>query len=276
MTNSKELFKELLNKIKLTDREEAAAILYHLLDAKCGVSRAEILIGKTLKENLSFFENDIQRINQHEPIQYITQTAWFRNRKFKVTDAVLIPRPETEALVDLIVDEKKDKPSILDVGTGSGCIAISLALEVPNAKVVALDVSQEALLIAKENAKLLQANVQFIQADFLSEALTLPEIDFLVSNPPYVMQKEKESMHPNVLNFEPHQALFVEDHDPLIFYKALAEKGQKALKKEGKVFAEINPLLASETKLVFETFGYRDTTLIRDLEGKDRFVVATK
>lgn len=193
-----------------------------------------------------------------------------------MTDAVLIPRPETEALVDLIVDEKKDKPSILDVGTGSGCIAISLALEVPNAKVVALDVSQEALLIAKENAKLLQANVLFIQADFLSEASTLSEIDFLVSNPPYVMQKEKESMHPNVLNFEPHQALFVEDHDPLIFYKALAEKGQKALKKEGKVFAEINPLLASETKLVFETFGYRDTTLIRDLEGKDRFVVATK
>jgi release factor glutamine methyltransferase len=276
MTNSKELFKELLNKIELADREEAVATLYHLLDAKCGITRADIMAGKIAKEEFSFFEKDILRINQHEPIQYITQTAWFRNRKFKVTDAVLIPRPETEELVALVVREQKSKPVILDVGTGSGCIAISLALEIEDAKVMAIDVSEEALLVAEENARLLHASVKIVQADFLNDTTLPSELDLLVSNPPYVMQKEKETMHQNVLNFEPHVALFVPDQDPLLFYRALAEKGRKILKEEGKVLAEINPLLATETKSLFESLDYRNVMLIKDLEGKDRFVIATR
>ncbi len=276
MANSKELFQEVVNKISLEDRSEAAAIAYHVLEEKLGITRNDILLGKPTATSIDKLSNEIQRINSHEPIQYITGTAWFRNRKFKVNPSVLIPRPETELLVQEVINQKVKSPTILDIGTGSGCIAVSLALEIPDSKVFAVDVSEQALAVAKENAQLLKANVEFVQADFLKGDLKMPDLDFLVSNPPYVMENEKQDMNSNVLNYEPHLALFVPDSNPLLFYKALAERGRHLLKQNGKIMAEINPLLAKETKELFEQNDYQEVKLIKDLEGKNRMVTAIR
>ncbi len=275
MTNSKELFQEAVNKITIEDRSEAAAITYFLLEEKLQINQNDILLGKQVSGSINDLLDEIQRINAHEPIQYITGTAWFRNRKFKVNSSVLIPRPETELLVQEVINQKIIPPSILDVGTGSGCIAISLALEIPGSKVFAMDVSAQALAIAKENANLLVASVEFIKGDFLNENLTISNLDFLVSNPPYVMDKEKEQMNSNVLNYEPHLALFVPDSNPLLFYEALAKQGKQLLKPKGKVMAEINPLVAKEIREHFEENGFSAVKLLKDLEGKDRIMVAT-
>lgn len=276
MTNSKELFQELLNKINLPDREEAAAILYYLLEAKSGLTRSDILINKVVEVASNQFEDEISRINTHEPIQYIAGYSWFRNQKFTVNPSVLIPRPETELLVQEIIDQQKSKPAILDVGTGSGCIAISLALEIPGSKITALDNSERAIAIAKENARTLGAKVDFLQADFLKNEISLSGLDFLVSNPPYIREGEMESMEANVLNFEPHLALFVSNENPLIFYEALAIQGKKLLKPRGKILAEINSWLGKETLELFQQHGYQDVKLILDLEGKNRIVVASR
>jgi release factor glutamine methyltransferase len=276
MTNSKELFQEVVNKITMEDRSEAVVIAYHLLEEKLGITRNDILLGKATLASIEKLSDEINRINSHEPIQYITGTAWFRNRRFKVNPSVLIPRPETELLVDEVINHKVKPTTILDVGTGSGCIAISLALEIPDSNIFAIDVSEQALAVAKENTLLLKAQVKFTQADFLKDDLKIPELDFLVSNPPYVMNAEKQEMNSNVLNHEPHLALFVPDSNPLLFYKALAEKGKSLLKQNGKVIAEINPLLAKETKQLFEQINYKNVNLIKDLEGKDRIVIATR
>lgn len=275
MTNSKKLFQEVANKIKIVDRSEATAIVYFLFEEKLGLSRNDILMGRVTSASVDDLLNEIQRINSNEPVQYITGKAWFRNRKFKVNSSVLIPRPETELLVQEVLNHKIKSPTILDVGTGSGCIAISLALEIPDSKVVALDVSEQTLAVAKYNSEVLKAKVEFVQVDFLNDDLKISNLDFLVSNPPYVMQKEKQDMHSNVLSFEPSLALFVPDSNPLLFYKALAERGKHLLKQNGKVIAEINPLLATETKNIFEQNNYRNVSLIKDIEGKERFVTAT-
>lgn len=251
-------------------------MVYYLLEEKCRLTRNDILLNKRTSTSVDDLVNEIHRINTHEPIQQITGTAWFRNRRFKVNSSVLIPRPETELLVQEVINQNSKAPTILDVGTGSGCIAISLALEIPDSKVIALDVSEQALAVAKENALTHNVSVQFILSDFLNDDLKLSNLDFLVSNPPYVMNKEKQQMDSNVLNFEPSLALFVPDSNPLLFYKALAERGKQLLSINGKVIAEINPLLAKETKELFEQSGYKNSKLIRDLEGKDRLVVTTR
>lgn len=276
MTNSKELFQEVVNKITIEDKSEATSIAYFLLEEKFGLNRNDILTERVSSASIDNLLNEIQRINSNEPIQYITGSAWFRNRKFKVNSSVLIPRPETELLVQEVINQKVRSPNILDVGTGSGCIAISLALEISNSKIIALDVSEQALAVAKENALMQNAPVEFIRADFLNDDLKISGVDFLVSNPPYVMEKEKQQMQSNVLNFEPHLALFVSDSNPLLFYKALAKKSKHLLKQNGKVIAEINPLLAKETKELFEQNDYQDVILVKDIEGKNRIVVATK
>lgn len=275
MTNSKELFHDLLNKITLPNREEAQAILYYLLENKLGLTRTEVLAGKSVEVEPTQLNIFLSRINAHEPIQYITGVAWFRNRKFEVNSSVLIPRPETEILVQTVVDEKISQPEILDVGTGSGCIAISLALEISNARIWAIDISEAALKTAEENAQQLNASVNFVKSDFLSGEMDLENLDFIVSNPPYVQESEKKSMEQNVLEYEPHLALFVSDNDPLIFYRTLARRGKNLLKASGMVMAEINPLLAKETHQLFCEAGYRYVQLLHDLEGKYRIIKAT-
>lgn len=224
-------------------------------------------------------ENFIKRINAHEPIQHVLGECEFYGRTFKVTRDVLIPRPETEELVNVVkkfcTDQKSD-PTILDVGTGSGCIAITLALEISPSKIYATDVSNEALLIAKENARLLKAPVQFYLHNILQEELPVNELSVVVSNPPYVTFQEKKTMRDNVLLFEPHLALFVNDDDPLLFYRSIVSKSKTALRKEGLLVVEINENFGKEVQEVFKEHGFISVEIIKDIFGKERIVRGIK
>ena len=216
----------------------------------------------------------LQQLAQHTPLQYVLGYETFMNLRFAVTPDVLIPRPETAQLVDQIIDENKHRHAlrILDVGTGSGCIAISLAHYLPNAQVTAVDVSKEALLVAQKNAHSIGVNVQFKHLDFLKDAASLlPEFDILVSNPPYVLESEKIDIEEHVLQHEPHLALFVPNQTPLLFYQAIANY---ACQNIPLVYLEINQALAKETNQLFESYGY--TSLVeKDQFGNFRFVRAS-
>ena len=280
MANSKELFSELVNKIRLDEsREEVNSIVYLLMENQFGLTKTDVLSGKPLSNaDPDQLEEMIFRINRHEPIQYILGEAWFYGRKFKVNPCVLIPRPETELIVKELTGNQFAPiagGSILDIGTGSGCLAITLAKELSNRKVVATDVSEEALTIAAENAKGNDASVEFIQHNILTEEFPLIGIEFIVSNPPYVTTTEKNIMKKNVLKYEPSLALFVSDQDPLIFYTAIAQKGTRLLIPGGKVMVEINEQFGREVSELFASEGYYDVLIRKDFAGKDRFVSAT-
>jgi len=219
-----------------------------------------------------------KRLLQHEPVQYVLNEAWFCGMKFYVDKNVLIPRPETEELIEWIISNLKfpfEKLKILDIGSGSGCIAISLKRKLRKAEIWSCDISKEALHIANRNANNLNADVKFIQLDFLhlEERNNLPVFDIIVSNPPYVPQKDKEQMDPNVLNFEPHVALFVPDNDPLKFYKAIAEFGKEHLDKKGSIFLELHEVYAEQTAEFYEREHYK-IELKRDMQGKNRMLHA--
>lgn len=216
----------------------------------------------------------IARMRRHEPLQYIIGWARFHGHKFKVTPTVLIPRPETEQLVDIIVNENTASDlRVLDMGTGSGCIAISLARALKFASVDALDVSRDALAVARENAAALKVKVRFFESDML-----LPQpaatYDIIVSNPPYICWSERESMERNVKDYEPGQALFVPDNDPLMFYKAIASYAQQSLEKGGRLYLEINQRFGNEVKRLLEDHGFEDVRIIQDSFGKVRFAAA--
>lgn len=218
----------------------------------------------------------ISRLRRHEPLQYIVGSARFHGHKFKVTPAVLIPRPETEQLVDLIVDENPASDlRVLDIGTGSGCIAISLARALKFAQIDALDVSRDALAVARDNAAALKAKVRFFESDIL-----LPQpaatYDIIVSNPPYICWSEREAMERNVKDYEPGQALFVPDNDPLLFYKSIAPYAMQSLDKGGRLYLEINQRFGREVKQLLEDNGFDEVRIIEDSYGKVRFAAAVK
>lgn len=222
-------------------------------------------------------ENIIFRLQKNEPIQYIRGFAEFCGRRFKVAPGVLIPRPETAELVELIVKENPDARHLLDIGTGSGCIAISLDKNLPNAKVEAWDVSEDALAIARENNESLDARVSFRQTDVLADELERePSFDVIVSNPPYVTEAEKQDMEANVLEWEPELALFVPDEDPLRFYRRIAMLGRELLVEGGKIYFEINQAYGRETTHMLEMNQYHDVRVIRDIFGKERIVTAKR
>ncbi len=227
-------------------------------------------------ENFIILKKIIDRLKNYEPIQYIIGFTEFFNLKFYVNENVLIPRQETEELVNLIIEENKNKENlnILDIGTGSACIAISLAKNISNSKVSAIDVSEDAIDIAKKNALLNDVQVAFIQADMLkSNGLeNIANFDIIVSNPPYVTNSEKEFMDKNVLNFEPKLALFVDDDNPLIFYKKITEFASKHLNKKGKLYFEINEQFGSETKELLQNYNFKNIEIIKDINGKNRIV----
>lgn len=218
----------------------------------------------------------LQQLLKDMPLQYILGSADFYGLKLRVGPGVLIPRPETEELVDLIVKENKDSDlRVLDLCTGSGAIAITLARNLPFSRVEAVDVSPEAVEIVRENAKNLNTKINVEEADVFDADLPLnPPYDIIVSNPPYVDESEKAEMEANVLDYEPHLALFVPDDDPLRFYRRIAEIGKDALAKDGKLYFEINPRHASELKALLESMGYDDVSIIRDAHGRDRFATA--
>jgi len=216
----------------------------------------------------------------HEPVQYVLNETWFSGLKLYVDKSVLIPRPETEELVEWIIDGCRfpiDKLSILDIGSGSGCIAIALKRRLGKAEVWSCDISSDALQVAKKNAASLSVDVNFIELDFLSveQRATLPLFDIIVSNPPYVAMQESNNMRPNVLDYEPSTALFVPDDDPLVFYRAIADFGKTHLKKSGSIFIELNEGLGKKTTEIFRAQEYL-VELKPDMQQKDRMIKAIR
>ena len=219
----------------------------------------------------------LQRLEKYEPIQYIEGKKYFSGREFFVRQGVLIPRPETEELVELAAQACKPNAKILDIGTGSGCIAISLAKKLPEAEVHAWDISEAALEVAKQNNEQLSASVHFEQHDILIYQATGEEaFDLIISNPPYITESEKAEMEANVLAWEPSIALFVPDNDPLLFYRRIGELALRMLTPNGKLFFEINRAYGDATKQLLCNQGYKNIHIQKDLSGNDRFVYAER
>jgi release factor glutamine methyltransferase len=281
--NSKKLFVELALKIHLTESaDEINQLVFLLMEHVFGLSSTEILTGREVLWDTGHQEKMfalIHRLNQHEPIHYILGEAWFYGRKFTVNPAVLIPRPETEELIEtaltVLPNNREQAAHILDIGTGSGCIPITLKLERHAVSVYATDISEEALRVARLNARNLRAHVEFLRHDILTETIPFTGLDLIVSNPPYITYAERWAMQANVLEHEPHTALFATGDDPLIFYKNIARKAKIALKPGGHVVVEINEKFGDETAAVFDAEKYADITLRKDIAGKDRIVTAT-
>jgi release factor glutamine methyltransferase len=278
--NSKKLFHELVNGITIDDsHDEIRSMVYLLFEHFLSISRTDVFGEKEI-ELTSSAENKIRdavrRVNTGEPVQYVLGETEFNGRMFLVNPSVLIPRPETEELVRLVIDHIKghDKKHarILDIGTGSGCIAITLGLESPSAEIFATDVSVAALKVADENAKRLNAHVEFIQHDILLDDIPCRDLHVVVSNPPYIGVNEKSTMKDNVLLFEPHQALFVTGNDPLLFYAAIAKKAYQMLQSKGLLAVEISEHRGVEVMDLFKKWGYTEIELVKDLFGKDRIV----
>lgn len=282
MQSSKQLYDNLLQQITAYESPEAKEIVFWLMDFYLGLRKIDILSDKSFEKAIDW-ATITERLNNNEPIQYILGETEFYGRRFLVNDSVLIPRPETEELVKYVVDKQKNQfpisshqLSILDIGTGSGCIAISLAKELPNFKVTAYDISEKALETAKRNAELNKADVTFEKVDILSSQFLILNSQFsiILSNPPYVTKQEIDRMQKNVLDFEPHLALFVEDSEPLIFYEAIANFAFNNLTDNGLVAVEINEALGEETAEVFRRKGFSEVEIIKDIHQKDRFVSA--
>ena len=283
------------NRLKeIYDEQEAANIANLTIEYITGLSKTERVSKKQEPLSTSQLEQlqlNLQRLKLHEPIQYIMNKAWFYGMKLYVDSNVLIPRPETEELVQWVINDVKasgkdvfirrsmeaDETSqlkILDVGTGSGCIALALKKTMPKAEVWGCDVSEEALNVARRNGSSLDIRVDFQGLDFLDEAQQklLPAVDIIVSNPPYIPLKDKEEMQPNVVNYEPHTALFVTNDDALVFYRVIAQFAKKRLYQNGSIYLEIHETLSNEIVNLFKIQGYQRIELRKDMQGKERMI----
>jgi len=254
---------------------------YRILESVCRSDKQTLLRskGKQLSANdLTQIRKITEELKKYRPLQYVLGETEFYGLLFRVNEQVLIPRPETEELVEWILKSVKGKTQnaeyrILDIGTGSGCIAIALAKNLPEAEVYALDISEEALEVAKQNAHLNKVNIRFFRYDILSsfdDETSIFPFDLIVSNPPYVMPSEKRAMSPNVLAHEPHQALFTPEGRPLLFYERIADLGKTFLKPEGRIFFEINPLAGEAVAEMLRKKGYRNVETAQDITGKER------
>ena len=305
----------LLSRLRtIYDDREAAVIADWVMENITGWKKIDRILHKNTAlpvRDLELLEKYTNELLSRRPVQYVLQESWFCGMKFYVNEHVLIPRPETEELVAWVVEYaagstktltgpsaealagpspenqsgttpetpavSTENHSILDVGTGSGCIAIALQKQLPQSSVFACDLSSEALAVARQNAATLQAPIHLLQADFLDHTAweNLPKIQILVSNPPYIPRSDKAGMARHVVDFEPHLALFVEDKDPLIFYRALAGFATKKLLPGGAVFAEIHEELADAVAALFRGGGFQSVVIKKDMQGKDRMIKAT-
>lgn len=284
LKNIKKTFQNQLNSIY--NKEEIDNFFFILIEFYFEINRLKLALEPDVNiANPEAILYALKLLKEEKPIQYILGETEFYGLPFKVNENVLIPRPETEELVDWVLNESKTNNqqsiTLLDIGTGSGCIAISLAKNLPNAKVYALDVSAEALKIAKQNAELNHVYIELIEdsildvknSKLLSEDL---KFDVIVSNPPYVRELEKELMKPNVLDNEPHLALFVDDDNPLLFYKAICEFSNKNLKEGGKLFFEINEYLGKEMTQLLKDYNFKNIKLKQDIFNKDRMALGIR
>ena len=270
--------------LPIYDEMEVESFFYLILEHLHQMKRIDLALNPSFiisESEIGKWEEILSNLKTQKPIQYILGETEFYGLKFKVNENVLIPRQETEELVELIVFEsqkaKLNSLKILDIGTGSGCIAISLAKNIPHAQVFALDVSEKAVETAKKNAEINEVEVHFIQQNILEITnltfdLGLSTFDIIVSNPPYVRMLEKEEIKPNVLEFEPHLALFVEDNDALLFYRKIAQLAKENLSEDGKLYFEINQYLGKETVQLLEDLKFKNSKLIKDIYGNDRMI----
>ncbi|SRR5579871_178692 len=274
------------------DNAEAAAIVNLVMENITDWKKVDRILNKNVplsNPQLELFEKYSAALMMHEPVQYVLHEAWFCGMKFYVDENVLIPRPETEELVDWIVQElsseqrgmgnnKQDPPLImLDIGTGSGSVPIALKKKLDHAIIYSCDISKNALQVAKQNASSNAADVHFIDLDFLNkeDRSQLPSCHIIVSNPPYIPLLEKNSLAEHVKNFEPHTALFVNDNDPLVFYKAIADFAAEKLLLPGRIYVETHEELAGNVKKLFLQKGFDEVTIKKDIYGKDRMLKAT-
>lgn len=266
--------------LPIYDEMEAESFFYLLLESKHQLRRIDLALDvdkEFSKEEISIWDSILEKLINQIPIQYIIGKTHFYGLEFMVNENVLIPRPETEELVDWIVKlntklSKNKNLKILDIGTGSGCIAISLAKNITNSEVFAVDVSEKALVIAEKNAILNQVQVTLLPKNILETTTLNQKFDIIVSNPPYVRNLEKAEIKPNVLDNEPHLALFVSDNDPLIFYKKIAELATANLNPNGQLFFEINQYLGKETHDLLKSIGLKNIELRKDIYGNDRMI----
>ena len=260
------------------DALEAESFFYLILETKFQMKRIDLALQPEIvftETDVLYWDSIVEQLLQEIPIQYLLGTTSFFGMDFEVNTNVLIPRPETEELVAWILEKyskNRDPISILDIGTGSGCIAIALAKNLPNAKVAALDVSELALKTAKQNADRNAVSVTFLQKNILETNNFKETFDIIVSNPPYVRNSEKVEIKKNVLEHEPHLALFVDDNDALLFYRKIAFLAQKSLNKNGELYFEINQYLGKEMIALLEELGYKDIVLRQDIYGNDRML----
>jgi release factor glutamine methyltransferase len=275
--------RELLDRLTpLYGEREAAQIGDLVMENITGKRKIDRLLNKDIllsPVQADIFHQYIFGLTKNEPVQYVLHESWFCGMKFYVDEHVLIPRPETEELVEWVATSTAPASlAILDVGTGSGCIAISLKKRLPAALVHACDVSPDALKVARRNASTLGADIDFLLLDILDSSLwkDLPRLDLIVSNPPYIPIKEKHAMSSHVVDHEPHLALFVKDDDPGIFYQAIARLGQERLSPGGTLYAEIHEDLAGLVVGLFKKAGYQEITVRKDMQGKNRMVKATR
>ena len=266
-------------KTKLVDiyeDNEIENIFYVICDYKHNLSRIDVKISNTLlsESELLMHRACIKRLLTNEPIQHIIGETEFYGLPFLVNQDVLIPRPETEELIDFILSTTKDSAlTILDIGTGTGCIPITLKSNLPLTKVSAIDISEKALETAIKNARLNKVNVNFSHKDILTNNLTdLPQFDIIISNPPYVLESDKLKMNKNVLDFDPELALFVADENPLLFYKRITTLAVEKLNKNGRLFFEIHENFGKETKQLLINAGFTNVNIINDMQGKNRIV----
>ena len=269
--------------LPIYDAGEAESFFYLILEEKRNLKRIDLALNPELtfsNDEIEVWNLILNQLKKEIPIQYLLGKTSFYGLEFEVNPNVLIPRPETEELVEWIIQSQKSKAEsqkikILDIGTGSGCIAISLAKNLPNAQVFAIDVSEKALATAQKNTKINEVNVTFLLKNILESEDLEQQFDIIVSNPPYVRELEKQEIKKNVLDNEPHLALFVNDNDALIFYRKIAELAQKNLSPNGQLFFEINQYLGKEMIDLLKKMGFKNIELRKDIYGNDRMIKGT-
>lgn len=275
MATRREIFNTLCHAAQCYGEQEARQIAEMIVE-RYGVSRNKLIVEPNEELHIPNLEDIISQLEAWRPVQYILGSAEFMDMSLEVGEGVLVPRPETEELIEWIATESTPKSKILDVGTGSGCIAIALSRAIAESEVWAMDISREALAIARRNAAKYAPMVQFVEGDALKDFATLfdNKFDSIVSNPPYIPLSDKGSMRPNVVEYEPHIALFVADDDPLLFYRSIARTARHMLRDGGRLYFEIYELFADNMRHMLHEEGYSDIAVREDFRGKPRMICA--